>query len=130
MGLLKRAVIGVNYPRATPLEIARYVRENIGRSEWGVFVGFESGDPKAIVIAILPCPFMIAPQIPLAYNEGSRALFRTLGARLRQWIVDNGYEDALGINLHHSEAAFRRVFAHFGASQRFGEVIRFNLGGP
>jgi hypothetical protein len=129
MGLLKRAVKAVEYPGTTPLEFASYLKSRIGLSDVGVFVGFEDSVPRAIVMAVLPeGPFMIAPQIALVYNQGSKALIRKLGARLRQWLLENGFTEALGINMTHSEAGFSRVFAHFGEPSRFGVVVRFRLG--
>jgi hypothetical protein len=125
MGLLKRAA--VDYPGTTPLEFAGYVQGNIGRSDWGVFVGTQQGVPKSIVIVLLPCPFTIAPQVVLAYNEGTRGLGYKVGIRVKRWILENGYTHALALNLRHPEALFCRLFARFGKPERFGQVIRFIL---
>jgi hypothetical protein len=128
-GLLQRAVKAVDYPGTTPLEVASFLRHNIGRSDYGVFVGFAGDLPQTIVVALLPDgPFMVAPQIALVYNQGSKALIRMVGGRLRQWILENGFSEALGINLAHSEAGFSRVFAHFGEPSRFGVMVKFRLG--
>jgi hypothetical protein len=126
-GLFERAfrAVGCTSP---PLELKGFLRGNIGRNEWGAFVGSEGGVPKAVVVALLPTsPFMLSPQIPLAYNEGSKALARLLGVRVRKWILDNGFNDALAINVRHSAAVFGRVFAHFGKPSRFAEMISFQL---
>jgi hypothetical protein len=131
MGLLKRAFRAVGFPDTNPVELAAFLRSNIGRSDWGVFVGSEGGDPKAVALAMLPStPLMLKPQIVLAYNEGSRAVARMIGVRVRAWILDNGYTDALGINLHHKARSFARVFAHFGEPSRVAELVRFRLGAP
>jgi hypothetical protein len=125
MGLLKRAAR--DYPGTTPREFAAYVRGNIGRSDWGVFVGAEDGVPKSIVLVLLPCPLTIAPQVVLAYNEGARVLGYKVGIRVKRWILENGYAQALALNLRHSETLFCRLFARFGKPERFGGVIRFIL---
>jgi hypothetical protein len=125
MGLLKRAA--TDYPGTTPREFAGYVGRNIGRSDWGVFVGAQQDVPKCIVIVLLPCPLTIAPQVVLAYNEGGRGLGYQVGIRVKRWILENGFSEALALNLRHSEALFCRLFARFGKPERFGGVIRFIL---
>jgi hypothetical protein len=136
IGLLKRAFRAVGFPDASPAELMPFLRSNIGRSDWGLFVGFEpfdqrsGGDPKAVALAMLPStPLMLKPQIVLAYNEGSKALARMIGVRVRAWILEAGYADALAINLHHKARSFARVFRHFGEPSSFAEVVRFSLEG-
>lgn len=127
-GLLERAVKAVDYPGATPLEFYSFMRNNIGRSDIGTFVGFADGVPRIICIGLLPTTvFTFLPQIVFVYNEGSKALAKAVGVRVRAWLRDNGFDEALAVNMLHKPDAFARVFSHFGEPKSFAEVVRFIL---
>src|ERR1700738_3242961 len=92
----------------------------------GVFIGFRGDDPQAVVVAQLPSSaFHLAPFVSLAYSDGRRALSIAVGARLRDWLREAGFDNALAVNMRHTDRAFMRGLAHFGAPARAGGIIRF-----
>jgi len=125
--LILRAVEATRYPGTIPSRFYDELRVRIGETGLGVFVGFDGG-PRAIVVAMLPgSSLMMAPQVPLVYNEGTPSLFRAVASRLRSWLIESGYDRALGINLYRKDALFMRGFAHFGKPSYKGSLIEFDL---
>lgn len=115
---------GLTQPAAVLAEIVGQIASH----GIGVFVGFDGHDPKAVAIAQLPSSaFHLAPTVSLAYSEGARALAIAVGARLRDWLCEAGFRDALAINMQHTDRAFMRGLAHFGTPERIGGIIRFSL---
>jgi hypothetical protein len=126
-GLVLRAVEETRYPGTDPLRFYDELHVRISEPGLGVFVGFDEG-PRAIIVAMLPASaLMMAPQVPLVCNEGTPSLFRAVSSRLRSWLLENGYDRALGINLYREDAVFMRGFTHFGKPSRKGSLIEFDL---
>lgn len=115
---------GLPHPAAVLAEIVGQVHSHA----IGVFVGFRGHDPKAVAIAQLPSSaFHLAPTVSLAYTEGDRTLSIAVGARLRDWLCEAGFDHALAINMQHTDRAFMRGLAHFGMPERVGGVIKFSF---
>jgi hypothetical protein len=122
-----RAVQGVRYPGATPTQIYDELWRNAENPGWGLFVGYIGRHPRALGLVILPTVLMMAPQVPIAYNEGPPQLMRMMGMRLREWLVAHGHDRFLGWNIHHSDAAFMRAFRHAGTPRLIGTLVEFRL---
>jgi hypothetical protein len=94
----------------------------------GVFIGFEGHDPKGVLVAELPfSAFHLAPTVSLAYSEGGRALSIAVGARLREWLQETGFDNVLAGNMRHTDRAFMRGLAHVGRVERVGGFFRFSF---
>lgn len=127
--LVRRAV-----PAALPCVDARvFYRElgaRIGEPGLGVFVGYQGDHAKAFGVALLPqsC-MMMAPQVALVYSDGMPAIGRRLGARMREWLLEGGYKEALTCNMiaRRSDRAFMVGLRHFGEPERVGSLIRFRF---
>jgi hypothetical protein len=125
--LILRAVEATRYPGTVPLRFYEELCVRISEPGLGVFVSYDDG-PRAIVVAMLPgSALMMAPQVPLVYSDGKPSLLRALSSRLRGWLLENGYDRALGINLYREDEVFMRGFAHFGRPGRVGSLIEFDL---
>ena len=92
----------------------------------GVFVGLEHGK-LGICVAQLPISyFMLAPQVLMAYNEGTHALASAVIAEVRKWIEPTGWRKLIGCNRsRHSDAAWCRVFKQAGTPSRIGMAYEF-----
>ena len=92
----------------------------------GVFIGLDQGK-LAICVAQLPVSyFMLAPQVFMAYNEGSHALASEVLAAVKAWIEPTGWHKLIGCNRSkHSDAAWRRVFKKAGTPSRIGTAYEF-----
>lgn len=135
--LVWSACAAVRYPGTDAGSIYKELSLRIAENELGLFVGIEDA-PLALCVAILPTScLMMAPQIPLLYNRGSRALIRALAVRVREWIVEHGHTHAIGANMYQPQegtrignrpdAAFCRGFRHFGDPEHAGSLIRFRF---
>jgi hypothetical protein len=126
-----RAAERVSYPGGpTPREFLGYLRGNIGRSDLGVFVGYEHGTPRGLVVAMLPTTIlMLMPQLILGYNEGSRELHKLASVRIREWLREAGYNTAAALNRARADKVFSRGFADFGRPSVYGSIIKFDLKG-
>ena len=84
-------------------------------------------DP-ALLIALLPSSFaMMAPQVALAYNEGSPDLARQVGAMFCRWLKAEGHSRFLALNLRYRDRVFLRLFRHAGQGRRVGSLVEFRL---
>jgi hypothetical protein len=127
--LVLRAAERISYPGGpTPHLFLSHVRRNLGRSDVGVFVGYENEVPKGFVLVLLPTtPLMLLPQLILGFNEGSRELHKLASVRIRDWLLQNGYHTAAALNRARDDKVFIRGFADFGKGTVYGSIIRFEL---
>jgi hypothetical protein len=116
--------IGLPSSGGVMAEVAR----DIATDSLGVFVGF-GAEPETLVIGQVPVSaFQFAPMVLLAYVEqADRELVDETGRRFSEWIKACGFDCAMALNLRHSDRAFCRGFARFGAPKKMGSMIRFSL---
>lgn len=116
-------------PRLSPQQFYEEVVRRISEHALGVFVGYQDGQPKTLLIAELPTSaFQLAPVVVLAYHQGAeRALVIATARRLREWLISFGFKNADVLNLRHTDRSMCRGCAHFGTPERIGSVIRFTL---
>ena len=95
-------------------------------ANFGVFVGLENGK-LGICVAQLPVShFMLAPQVFMAYNEGSHALASEVLEAVKNWIEPTGWRKLIGCNRSgHPDAAWCRVFKKAGTPSRLGTAYEF-----
>jgi hypothetical protein len=126
--LIERAAERISYGGPTPKAFRLYLWGNIGRSDLGVFVGYEGSKPCGLVVCQLPVNcLMICPQLIIGYNEGSRELHKLATERIQHWLKENGWNCALAVNRRREHQVFARAFADFGKASVYGTIVRFDI---
>lgn len=126
--LIGRAILGVDYPGTTPEALYAEWAGQVHLDTLGLFIGFEENNPRAIAVIILPSSHaMIAPQALLVYSEGKPELARRIGKRVRVWLMENGFNKLLGVNLYRDDEVFMRGFRHIGRAKRLGSLLEFTF---
>jgi len=127
--LILRAIAAVEFPGTTPEELYAEFAGAVTADAFGLFVGFDAGEPAGLAIAILPMSYvMIAPQAILVYSESRRPeLARMIGWRLKAWLLENGYSRLIGHNFYRNDDVYIRGFRHFGLGRRIASLIEFSF---
>ena len=126
--LILRAAAAVEYPGTTPAELYAEFVGAVTADSFGLFVGFDDGDPRALAVAILPVScVMIAPQAVLVYSESRPELKRMIEWRLKAWLLENGHNTLLGHNFWRDDSVFIRGFRSFGRGKRVASLIEFTF---
>jgi hypothetical protein len=126
--LLHRAVTRTEYPGTTPAALFRECVTRISDPTFGLFLGMEGGEARGIAIALLPSSaLMMAPQVCLAYSEGSPRLAREVAVAVCEWFKAAGYDRCLGLNLWRDDDVFMRAFRHAGSPRVFGSMVEFRF---
>jgi hypothetical protein len=130
--LIERAIEKIEYPGTTSYELYAELVRRAPDDDIGIFIGYQEIDgterPVAVVVIVLPTSqAMIAPQGIILYSEGSPAVIRFIGVRVRSWLVKAGHNCVLGLNLRHGDATFCRLLEHVGKPEVLGSVVAFRF---
>lgn len=106
-----------------------FLASEISSPGCGVWLGAEDHQLKAACVAFYPGnPLMIAPQVCVAYNTGSRELSREIGEAVVEWCREGGFDHLRALNeTGYSDTAHMRAFRYVGAGHLVASLIEYRF---